>query len=710
MWSGIRCLGVALLCVAFAASVAADKAEPQVRIDPVTRYVQITYQVPQNAPQETLVRCSWSPADRGEWRPTAAKPLLSETGYALTPASDWDEWDQGRIVERRAAGLSRTVVINPFPDMQVGGKVDADVRLEIASTDGRAIDTRNVRIRCDNSDVVNLTDWTRVLQADAVSDRPVDWKWLLGADKILTGKAGVVLPQLTYPLDLKGPHAVFVRTVPGRGGIGVRLSGDERTEVLKSARASDEMLWRWTAMDREHLVLKQPHSYTGWEAASVRSVRFVPLSEDAFEKLERRFSDRHDKIVAGYFEPYSWAFFENVQTNLQHREPLGAFRDARVDIVDAQLGRFGAKMVYETRLSDQLVAGTFGDPIDGKVPATGNVGRMQQYTSTLRSELKYADELGLTLHANFGATNCYIGTPLQGDITKRHPEWVRGAVLRYELPEVRLYIISHFREAIELGAPGVSIDFCRYPEGIDKAETCTVFLRELRAAVGPKIPLLVRFPAKGVRLWENFDYAAWVREGLVDFLCPSNLQGRHLTFDIGPYAKAVKGTACKLLPVVDALGWGLPLPGMFLQRVRKIYDAGADGVYIYQADGPVVHRPLDRRYIPIAGSSDALARWFEEDDGMRTRSSKGIFITGPMRDGVYHPYERLRVWLEGIPEGGVEIFLDGKPISRFDGPPYLLGTEENESDGVIPPGEHKLRVRAKDGDGWLEREFLIRGA
>jgi hypothetical protein len=39
-----------------------------------------------------------------------------------------------------------------------------------------------------------------------------------------------------------------------------------------------------------------------------------------------------------------------------------------------------------------------------------------------------------------------------------------------------------------------------------------------------------------------------------------------------------------------------------------------------------------------------------------------------------------------------------------------LGTEEYASDTVIPAGEHELKLRAKDGDGWLERTFHIVGA
>ncbi|MBP6965294.1 MAG: hypothetical protein KBC96_12915 [Armatimonadetes bacterium] len=662
------------------------------RLDPITRCFHISYKVPGDAPDEIAVRCSWSPSGRDDWRPARVKPLLSDTGYVLATDEDRAQWAEGSVTERRAGGLTRTVIFDPYPEAQENGRVDADFRIEIGTSD-----TQTVHLTADNSDVVYIEDWSKVLQQDAFSEG----KWQFDGNT-LSGEAGTDLPQLTYPLDLKGRYAVFVE-----GSVGLRLTGDERTEYLSSAHG--EILWRWTRMDRRHLVLKQRQIYSGPADAHINYVKLVPLTDDLARELNHRYSGEHDRMVAAYFEPYSWAFNEDIHDTLQHREPLTAFKEAAVDLLDPQIGRFGAKVVYESRLTDQLLYGTIGDPIDGKVPETGNVGRMQQYTNALEAELKYARELGLGVHANFGATNCYPGTPLQGDFSKQHPEWVNGHALRYDIPDVRKYIISLFREAIEIGAPGISMDFCRYPEGIDKAETCTTFLRELRQAVGPKLPILIRFPATGVRLWERFDYRAWVREGLVDYLCPSTIQGRHNNFDIAPYVTAVKGTKCKLLPVVDAIGWGPTMPGPFLWRVKQLYDAGADGIYIYQADDPIVYAPLNRRYVRIAGSTDALRRWWHTDELIRPECSKGIYITRPMRGEAYSPWERLRVWLEGIPQGEVEMYLDGKLINRYEKPPYTLGTEDYDSDKLISPGEHTLRIRARDGDGWLEETFAIRG-
>jgi len=698
----------------------------QTWVDPVTRYIHIIYRMPPDAPDEATVRCWWSPAEREDWHQARVIPFISETGLRLASSEQWSQWMEGHLIERRAAGLERTVLFNPYPEAQQQGQVDVQFRIQIQKPDGTPLATEQTRILADNSDVVSIEDWSQVLQCEAVdintdSGAP-KWLWRTDLDPSTASFGNALygnpksrpLPQLTYPLSLRGWYAIFVQG----DSIRMRLTGDERTDRIGSRRPFEEVFWRWCRMDRQHLVLKQPHTYTGYSAGHIDYVRLVPLSEGTVKRMEALYGRRPDRVVVGYFEPYSWAFYDDIQEALQHREPLAAFAEARIPIVDIQIGRFGAKVVYESRRADQLLYSTIGDPEpDNPNPRTDNVGQMQQYTNTLAAGLRYTRELGLKAHANFGASNCYLGTPLQGDFSKKHPEWVRGHTLRYEVPEVREYVLSLYREALEIGAPGISIDFCRYPDCIDTPETGNLFLRSLRKladefgrARGKRVPVLVRFPARGVHLWQNFNYVTWAREGVVDYLCPSNIQGRHHHFDIRPYLQAVRGTRCKLLPCVDGLEWGPEMPGLFLWRVKQLYDEGVDGVYVYQADGRILGRPEDRRCMRLLGSRSAITRWWKLDAGMRPHCSKGIYITRPSYPEGYNAWERLRVWLEGIKMSELEMYLDGKLISRYNGPPYVLGTEEHESDRIIPPGEHSLLIRAKDGEGWLEQSFTIRGA
>ncbi len=705
------------------------EADATYTVDPVTRYIHVTYSVPKEAPDAVAIQCEWSPADKNEWHPARVMPLLSETAMNLLPKEMWDQGRKGRIVERRAAGLTRTAVFNPYPDAETGGAVEVDFRIAIEAPDGAVLTTRQIRLHADRKDIAYIEDWSNVLQQDALGTLKYDRAWTyrtglgeseevtFGNDLYGTSPGDLALPPLSYPLDLHGTYAIFVCTSAAKGGMRLRLSGDERTNMLASRFPGQEILWRWAAMDRQHLVLKQPHGYKGCSPAHIDYVKFVPLSPETAKQLDDAFGVP-DRFIAGYWEPYSWAFYDDVQNSLQHREQITAFREARFSLLDTQIGRFGMKVVYESRKTDPLYYRTIGDPEPGdNSPLTDNVGKMQQFTNTLDATIRYARELGLQPHANFGASNCYPGSPLQGDFSKAHPDWMRGSALRFEVPEVRNYALTLYRESLEIGAPGISIDFCRYPETVDSVETGNTFMQAMSALAGEfaqqrgqAVPVLVRFPGTGVRRAEFFDYSTWAREGWVDYLCPSNIQGWPLYIDIAPYLAAVQGTACKLLPEIDALGWGLPLPGPFLWWANRLYDLGVPGLYIYQADGRVLGTPGDRRCMRLLASREGVRRWWEEDARLRSARSKGIYLSRPEHpDGAYHSYERVRVWLEGLPMAEVEMFVDGKLITQAPGPPYTLGTEEASADKLLSAGEHVLHIRARDGDGWLEQDFAIRG-
>ena len=55
------------------------------------------------------------------------------------------------------------------------------------------------------------------------------------------------------------------------------------------------------------------------------------------------------------------------------------------------------------------------------------------------------------------------------------------------------------------------------------------------------------------------------------------------------------------------------------------------------------------------------------------------------------------------------LLVDGRLSIPYEAPPCIFGSEEYAAESVIPPGEPLLRVRARDGEGWLEQQFTIRG-
>lgn len=46
-------------------------------------------------------------------------------------------------------------------------------------------------------------------------------------------------------------------------------------------------------------------------------------------------------------------------------------------------------------------------------------------------------------------------------------------------------------------------------------------------------------------------------------------------------------------------------------------------------------------------------------------------------------------------------------MNTYNDPPYVLTSEEHEDDNTIRSGTHILKIRAKDGDVWLEKEFEV---
>lgn len=696
-------------------------------VDPVTRHFQITYSVPADTPEEITVQCQWSPKGENNWKPARIMPFISETALGLIKKSDWIRWkEDGECTEIRAAGLKRRVVFDPYPEAQPSGHVDADFRITLKKSDGQILGTHQISLKADNSDVIYLEDWTKVFQEEAVSTDPKDAadKWIFRENQPdsenvtfgngLYARVGVTsLPQLSYPLNLHGDYAIYACGDPKSGPIDIRLSGDEACKTLQENFPHMEDFWKYARMDNQHLVIRQCSSSKGYAASHIDYVKLVPISPELKKQIDFQSAGKKDKIFASYFEPYSWAFGAHVEETLKHKEPVIAYADAGTQLFCFQLGRLGSKSVYETRVGDQLIYAAEGDPTNGVVPKTDCVGRMQQYTNTLDAETRYGLELGMTPFANFGAGITYIGTPLESDIIHKHPDWANGNIFKNDVPGAQQYVLDLYREALDLGAVGISIDYCRYPSGVDSKEACNHFLRSLRklaneyvAKRGKSVPILVRFPAKGADKWEKFDYETWIHENLVDYLCPSNIQGHWIFFDAKPYIKAAKGSSTKVLPVIDTLEWGPYFPSAYFQRALDLYQQGADGIYMYQAEYWVLNRTRDRRMCRYLSSTEALKKWMSHENNLTPYRSKRIYINPPEDGEVYHYYERIRAWVDGIPHPEVFLFLDGKQVNHYTKLPYTLLSEAQP----LPIGKHLLQIRVKDGEGWLTKEFTVTGA
>jgi|GEM_PF-6112155 len=183
------------------------------------------------------------------------------------------------------------------------------------------------------------------------------------------------------------------------------------------------------------------------------------------------------------------------------------------------------------------------------------------------------------------------------------------------------------------GVTGLDLDFSRYPDvvgwepdtmaayqtkyGVDprrevtpegslrwqqfRADLVTAVFRQLRAAV-PDTEVIVRVPQANTLAY-GLDVATWVSEGLVDVLVPTNISHEQFWTNLDDFTAVVSGTDVKLYGGVTHTLAGNDLTKseqdlaergyasavvrtsmsseMYAERASVFYDAGYDGVYVF---------------------------------------------------------------------------------------------------------------------------------
>ena len=132
-------------------------------VDPVTRLVHVSYQIPKSAPDSITIDVKATEYGKNHWKPAHVQKLRSETAIGLCPGKDWDqELLQGKITERNAAGLQRTFIWSPYPEFEKDGHVNAILRVTLSYNKIKI--TEKITVITDNSDVVYIENWDNVLQ------------------------------------------------------------------------------------------------------------------------------------------------------------------------------------------------------------------------------------------------------------------------------------------------------------------------------------------------------------------------------------------------------------------------------------------------------------------------------------------------------------------------------------------------------------------
>lgn len=221
------------------------------------------------------------------------------------------------------------------------------------------------------------------------------------------------------------------------------------------------------------------------------------------------------------------------------------------------------------------------------------------------------DDLGIDVNATLRMDAFYSADYvkfLNGKIYEEFSNFRQKDSIRlsYYYEEVRNYILNVLKEASSVnGVDGITLDFCRYPEVIgseaeaeEKIEIMNEFMENVRREI-PDKKITVRFPHIKPENY-GFDVKTWVQNGYVDRIVPSDISLESF-YDISEYVQLVKNTDVELctgitanLKGADATPYNEDLdsdgkipgneflsPEEYMFRAKEVYDAGADGVFLF---------------------------------------------------------------------------------------------------------------------------------
>lgn len=248
------------------------------------------------------------------------------------------------------------------------------------------------------------------------------------------------------------------------------------------------------------------------------------------------------------------------------------------------------------------------------------MGLIESGNDPLRIAVERAHELGLKVFARLEMNHEYgpasddnwMWVCLVGSFNKEHPEYriPNRVLLDFKHPEVRAFKLAIFREALEAGADGLSLDLAVYPpffeDPVAGTPIMTGFMREVRElcdefAAQRKTPveIMARVPARNANEL-GLDWQTWMREKLIDYITPTHYRpDEEFDIEIGEFISMRNRTGVKVIPTIwqvlgfvttdqdpsdDATGrrrYSKPkTPGMFNAQALLFHRANADGIQL----------------------------------------------------------------------------------------------------------------------------------
>ena len=193
-----------------------------------------------------------------------------------------------------------------------------------------------------------------------------------------------------------------------------------------------------------------------------------------------------------------------------------------------------------------------------------------------------------------------------GRFIEENPQWhlklPRGPAINFAPEPVRQKMLDYIEELVAaVDLDGLELDYMRWchmfppGQGAGNAHLLTDFMRKIRTLLEAAAERKGRDPlVLGVRVpqtleeceYLGFDVAAWIKQGLVDFVVPSDFFYTDLNTRVEDFVKLAEGTDCRIYPAIHPITYrgddvGINNLSHYRAAARNFYAYGASGVEAY---------------------------------------------------------------------------------------------------------------------------------
>lgn len=484
----------------------------------------------------------------------------------------------------------------------------------------------------DGRGVVVISDFSACLPADSMGVEERHGRWTLQAyeterfkGRLLYAHRTNPAPELTLRLGASGWYAIYVWLMGGdvdlepqypadydsvfsvSKGPALQLTGDRYPSGMFKTLSHDRMMWRgleacfWRYEDLSGKDLVVRHQ--GW-TVYLGAIQLVPLAP---AEVDAVLKDRNDvtrkRLIIKQDRPNPAAIEPTIE-HLRNR-----------DISAWITGNESSADLLRPGVSPRMQA-------------------MRRMAREIGADWYVCDRPGLwSSHRKWDDPRAHF--------YQQHPEWhckdrdgTDTHQMSYAVPEVVDYMLERLRQTVENEPAGYGYFFNRDPglvlfelaamsgfeerHGVDpltlpdrdgrliswRAGFITNFLRKSRKeldriASDRRLPrlrqLAVVLGTKSANDFFSYDVETWVKEGLVDILCPYPwvdypdrwLAQGFVKADVAYFARLVRGSRCRLYPMWLWGEWRqhwtpdhIPISGYFEQAAQD-YSLGADGLSVW---------------------------------------------------------------------------------------------------------------------------------